>query len=448
MVLTEQSLWQKYASGIFRLVIDSQFDRHNQLVCFSNKTISVDLANSNPEISNFNICSLCNIVPKWSPVFEPCHELSSSYNTFLNYIEPDCSRNDRFINNLCAAANELTSADETFHKETAKSLLGLKTIKEIYPLMTFDQYLRKYGENYIVSKKYLNKAKLNYEGLLLKNDDAVSLNLREARRKVSPFKGGARSLLQKSLYNMRAKTGLRINSDFSLQMGLNEHLNALNEVFMPSFKLEGFGTAYAEWQQKSAKGEPGIKMIELDGSTIPLTFCDLGWCLAVSPSLLGPFISFLGFYDKPEHLIKHGYLSTGFNIKVYFTGFGIFRIRPGGWFQSELIYKFRNKLLREAPVFFGENGILSLIPHELIIGFEPSLEIQLHNSDYKEVKSMFTSAGCRAIKFGPFTLGDDALPVSKNKEDIFFNDQTSSIKSCPVKNGLPILLGVICNKYK
>ena len=449
MALNDQELWQKFVTQLTDLVTAGQFDKTKQVICFSGTTLMVDLADADAEISNYNIYDVGNVIPAWSAAYAPMSDLIGSYSTFLNWIDLGGDPNPNLDSQLNIAAGNLTEAQTNFETQVANAVTSWIKMKEAMPELTFPQYLRNYGAVYTEAKAAQDSAQVEYQKLLQQKSGVDYQSLLNAQMRVS-FEGGARNTIQKNEYNMNAKVGAEapLGSTKTLPgQTPSAPSSTLSELLLPAYNLDAaFRKAYQEWQTKSVNKQVDVGPIEVTGTSQASQFSEFGWSASMSASLFGTFFSFFGAGSASGKEIKSSWQSTNFEFKVYFTGLQTFKIGPVPWFQPSFIQNYKDKLYPDAPAFFGEGGSLSLLPYELIIGFEPKLELTLDNADYQEVKTSFQAQTSASIGIGPFRIGKASFSTYGSKDDMSYNDESHTITIGPIKSTLPMLLGVICSK--
>ncbi len=138
--------------------------------------------------------------------------------------------------------------------------------------------------------------------------------------------------------------------------------------------------------------------------------------------------------------------SSNFSISVMFTGLAAISIFPGQWYDGGIVETYKDQLLASAPQFFGEGGSMGLLPTRLILGFEPTITVQLENTDYSSFKNAFQAQATASVGIGPFSIGNASFSTYGDKGDVRFDDDTSSFVVGPVKSTLPLLLGVVSTK--
>lgn len=416
MALADKELWQKFVTQLANFVTPG-IDEQNQVICFSGTTLMIDLVNTDSKITNSTIFKVGNVIPKWSSVYVPNSGLIGSYASFLNWIDLGGDPNPNLDAQIDKAREKIEKEDKRFSEELDKAIEKWKKMAEVMPDLTWPEYRRKYGAALIAAKDALDAAAEEHRKLLREKGGKDYRTLLEAQRRVR-IEGGARDQDRKNKYNMH--------------VGENMFVAAYN--LDPAFK-----TAYREWQTKSVHNQVDVGPIEVTGTTKASDSI-------TNASSFGNFFSFFGAGSASARGIKSSWHSTNFNLKVYFTGLQTFKIGPRRWLQRSLIQNYKDKLYPNAPNFFGENGSLSLLPYQLIIGFEPKLELTLDNVDYQEVKTSFQDQASASIGMGPFRIEKALFSTPGSKDEVSYNDESLTITMGPIKSTLPLLLGVICSK--
>ena len=449
MSLSTQELWQKYVTALTNYVTGGQFDPSSQAICFAGNTLMVDLADADAEISSYNIYNIGNLMPKWSAAYAPNSDLIGSYASYLNYINLGGDPNPNLDSQINIAAGNVTAAQTNFATQLTNSLTGYGNAKTAMPNLTWAQYIQQFGATYTAARSALSAALLAYQNLLRKKMGADYDSLLDAQSRVG-FTGGARDTVSSNGYNMKGKYGTQspLGSTTTLPGATPAAPSTnLTEILLPSYNLDAsFTTAYQQWQTKSVNNQVDVGPIVVSGTSTASQFSSFGWSAGMDASLFGDFFSFFGSGSASGSNIKSAWQSTNFSLQVSYTGLQTFPITPGSWFQQSFITNYKNSLYPNAPQFFGENGSLSLMPYELIIGFEPKIQLTLDNQDYQDFKSAYQANASASIGIGPFRIGTASFSTYGSKEDAAFNDSTSTITIGPIKSTLPLLLGVICSK--
>ena len=431
MALSSTDLWNKYVTELTNYITGGQFDKDNQVICFSGNTSMIDLVNSDSEITNYNIYGIGNSIPKSSPAYAPQGSLIGAYSSFLNYINLGGDSNPNLESQLNNAARALTTANENFSTQSDKSWDDYQKKLKMFPDLKWPTYLQQYGSVYIAARDAMTSAKATYYKLLQQKSGANFKIIADAQTRVG-FDGGAQDITTDNSYNMLGKAD---SADSK-------------EIRLPGYHLDSaFTTAYQEWQSNSVSGIVNAA-IDVSGTTTAKQYSEFGWDASIGGSCFGDFFSVFGSGSASGQTIKQSWQSTNFNLKMSYTGLQSFKINPYTWFEQNLITEYKNNLLDKAPNFFGKDGALNLLPYEIIVGFEPKLELTLDNSDYSDFKDSFHSNATASLSIGPFRIGSASTSTYSEKNDVSFSDETNTITIGPIKSTLPLLLGVICSKLQ
>lgn len=448
MALSSTDLWGKYVTELTNYITGGQFDKDNQAICFSGNTLMVDLVNSDSEITNNNIYSIGNLIPKNSPAYAPQGDLIGAYSSFLNYIKLDGDSNPNLKNALYNAAGALTTANENFSAQSDKSWDDYQKKLKMFSDLKWPTYLQQYGSVYIAARENMTSAKAAYYKLLQQTSGANFKIIADAQTRVG-FDGGAQDITTDNSYNMLAKVGSKAPAGgIPVLPGQDvpDPSNTFKEIRLPGYQLDSaFTTAYEQWQSNSVNGIVNAA-IEVNGTTSAKQYSEFGWDASINGSCFGDFFSVFGSGSASGQTIKESWQNTNFSLKMSYTGLQTFKLNPYTWFEQNLITEYRNSLLDKAPNFFGKDGALNLLPYEIIVGFEPKLELTLDNSDYSDFKDSFHANATASLSIGPFRIGSASTSTYSEKNDVSFSDETSTITIGPIKSTLPLLLGVICSK--
>ena len=449
MALTGKDLWDKYVTELTNYITSGQFDKENQVICFSGNTLMVDLADADSEITNYNVYNIGNLIPKNSPAYAPQGDLIGTYSSFLNYIDLDGDINPNLDSQINIAAGNLTNASNNFLQQTQKSIADFTTMKQVMPNLDWPTYIQQYGAVYTEAENYMLSCESEYDRLLNQKYGVNAAIIQNAKSRVG-FTGGAQDIINKNSYNMLGKVGSQapLGSVTTLPgQTPAAQSSSLTEIKIPGYQLDSsFTTAYQQWQTKSANGIVDVGPIEVNGTTNASQYSEFGWNASIDGSCFGDFFSVFGSGSASGQTIKQSWQSTNFNLKMSYTGLQTFKIGPLSWFQQSFITNYKDKLLKNAPNFFGENGSLNLLPYEIIVGFEPKLELTLDNSDYNDFKNSFNASATASLSIGPFRIGSASTSTYSQKNNVTFSDETSTITVGPIKSTIPLLLGVICSK--
>jgi hypothetical protein len=111
-----------------------------------------------------------------------------------------------------------------------------------------------------------------------------------------------------------------------------------------------------------------------------------------------------------------------------------------------LVETYKDRLLPTAPRLFGEGGPMALLPTAVIIGFEPSIVISLENSDYQQFKRRCQTQLTTSVDVGPFRIGSRSRSERSKMSNIHYDDARSTVTIGPMKQTLPMLLGVVSTR--
>jgi hypothetical protein len=443
MALSSTDLWNKYVTQLTNYITGGQFDKDNQAICFSGNTLMVDLINTDPEIINGNIYSIGNVIPKCSPTYAPQSSLIGAYSSFLNHINLGGNADPNLDNLIISANIKLNTATDKFNAQFIKSLATYQGMKQAIPDLDWSKYVLQYGSAYIVARDAMNACQSEYDKYSMEKYGADYNLIMDARKKID-IDAGAMNTVSKTSYNMLSKLGSQ-----SPLPGENptDPSITFSTLYEPGYQLDSaFTIAYKEWQVKSVNDTVDAGPIEVSGTTNAEQYSEFGWDASIGGSCFGDFFSVFGSGSASGQTINQSWQSTNFNLKMSYTGLQTFKIEPYPWFDQNLITEYKDKLLPDSPNFFGKDGALSLLPYEIIVGFEPKLELTLDNSDYKEFKNSFNASTTASLSIGPFRIGKASTSTYSKKSDVSFSDETSTITVGPIKSTLPLLLGVICSK--
>ena len=82
---------------------------------------------------------------------------------------------------------------------------------------------------------------------------------------------------------------------------------------------------------------------------------------------------------------------------------------------------------------------------QVVLGFEPTITIKLAAADYSRVKSSWQTEASVSVGVGPFSFSGSG-GANSSKDQIHYDDASSSIKIGPIKSTMPVLLGVVSSK--
>jgi hypothetical protein len=128
---------------------------------------------------------------------------------------------------------------------------------------------------------------------------------------------------------------------------------------------------------------------------------------------------------------------TDFNLSFSCKNIQIFTITPGEWFNGTVVKAFRDgPWIEDGPVangsarLWGAEGVLSLIPVQVVVVFRPKISVKLSQSEYSIVQSSFSAGG--GFSIGPFGFGasygrsSQAVTFDSNSNTVTAEDPTDS----------------------
>lgn len=447
MPITTMDVWQKFYQSLSEIVAGS-LDTNSQVISFAGSTLLIDVANVDPTISNMNIFSCGNVLPAWSPTYTPQGGLLSTYATFLDNINLGGSINPNLQSQINIATAAMNASQTNFFTVQGQALTFFQQAKQINPNLDFNTFVQNQFPTYIQVKNDLLAKTSAYQSLMTQAYGAGYEVIATARNKCSSTSGAAAIDMQNP-YNMAVKTGSTApaGSGAAVLPGQTPpaQASALVSSFAPAYGLEGFTTLYQEWQAKSVANQQDAGPITVTGSSETETWDKFGWDASINASFTEFFsIGAQGSASYQTQTVNTQ--SQQFSIDVMFTGLQAVPINPGQWYDGGIVETYKTKLLPSAPQYFGTNGSMGLLPTRLIIGFEPTITLQLQNADYSSFKKNWQAQATASVNIGPFSIGNASFSTYGDKGDVTFNDQESTIVIGPVKSSLPLLLGVISTK--
>ena len=449
MTITTMDVWQKFYQSLAQLVAGpGAFDSNTQAISFAGNTLLIDVADADPAISNMNIFSCGNVLPAWSPNYTPRGGLLSTYATFLDNINLGGSINPNLQSQINEAAGAMNASQTNFFTVQGQALTNWQQAKQINPNLDFNTFIQTQFPVYIQAKNDLLAKTSAWQSLMTQAYGAGYEVIAAARNKCSATSGAA-SIDMQTPYNMPVKSGATApaGSGAAVLPGQTPTPppSALVSSFAPAYGLQGFTTLFQEWQTKSVNNVQDAGPIVVSGSSSAQDWTNYGWAASAAASFTD-FFSFSVGGSASNQTQTVNTQSSQFSIDVHFTGLQAVPINPGQWYDGGIVETFKSKLLPSAPQFFGQGGSMGLLPTSLIVGFEPTITLQLENSDYNSFKNSYQAQATASLNIGPFSIGKASFSTYGDKGNINFNDQKNSIVIGPVKSTLPLLLGVISTK--
>ncbi|MEB0046823.1 MULTISPECIES: hypothetical protein [unclassified Pseudomonas] len=441
-------LWQKWMGAVQAVALPGGLGE-TQRFSAGSTTLNIDLGNPNPSIQNYYIHGLGDVVPANSPSYSAGSGLLSAYATFLDWIDPGAVLNPNLASQVSIATTNLNTAQTGFNSVQVQAFTAYTSAKNVFPnLPAFQDWVGQSYPSYIAANNTLIGAASAYEQSMIAMYGPGYSVLQTARTKVGI--NGAQSLLGANAFNMAVTSG-SVSPPGSQPVVIGgttpPPVSAQVSSLAPSYTLQAFGTKYAEWQAASVAGKTNAgASITITSSTATYNLDKSGWSTSANASLFGDFFSFSLGGSASGQKTSIDTSSSDFSLQVDFTGFGSFMVSPGQWWDSALVALNSKKLKPNAPIFFGDDGALSAIATQVVVGFEPTVTLKMSASDYSNVKSSWDATATTSIGIGPFRLGSLKGSANGTKQNIKYDDATASVTIGPLSSTLPILLGVISQK--
>ncbi|MFL6709414.1 MAG: hypothetical protein ACJ8HI_14520 [Massilia sp.] len=451
MSITTMDVWKKYYASLTTLVAGPQFDASKQVISFAGNTLMIDIANADPLISNANIFNAGNVLPAWDACYTPQGGLLSTYSVFLDSIDLGGDINPNLQSQINQAQTAYNNAQANFtgpNGVQAQAITAWKQYQAIAPTIDLPTFVQSQFPLYLSAKSGLSGAESTLQGLLIKAYGAGFQVIATARNRCSSTAGAAAIDMQNA-FNMGIKTGsvAPAGSGAPVLPGQTPppSPSALISSYAPAFSLNGFTTIFQQWQADSAAGIQNGGPIKVSGGSGAGDWNKSGWSTSARASFT-EFFSFSASGSAHSDTQSVNTQSDKFSLEVRFTGLQSVPINPGQWYDGGIVKEFKNRLIKSAQPFFGENGALGLLPTSLIVGFEPTITVTLENSDYQSLKSQYQANATASLDIGPFSIGSASYSTYSDKTAIKYDDDSATITIGPVKSAMPLLLGVISTK--
>jgi hypothetical protein len=450
--VSTEDMWKKWMGALQAIVFPGGLADGQQFSAAS-ITLNIDLANADPDITNYNIYHLGDVVPAGSPAYAPSSGLLSSYATFLDWIDLGGSINPNLASQINLAAAALTAAQTNFNQVQAAAYAQYLLFKQISgdSTVSFNAWAAQQYPTYQQALVALQGADSQYNSLMIEAYGPGFSVVQAARAKVGPLTG-AQSITSQNAYNMKVKVG-SIAPPGSGPVVLPgstppDPKSNLVSTYAPSYTLEAFTTKYAEWQAASvARKNNAGGSITITQASKTYNYDQFGWSASVNGSWLGDFLEVFGAGSSSGQRTSINTTSQNFSIQIDFVGLASFPISPGLWWDNcSLVSTYHNLLKKDAPVFFGDHGSLARVACEAVIGFEPTVKLTMDANDYNNVKSSWQAQANLSIGIGPFRIGSAEVSTYGSKQDMRWDDASATVTIGPVQSTLPILLGVVSQR--
>ncbi len=449
MAFSSEQVWAKFFEDLVQTAVPN-FDSDTQAVSIAGTTLSADLANADPEISNANIYNIGNLLPAQGPTYAPAGDLITSYALFLQNIDLGGDTNPALQTEINSAAAEVSANQNNFDKVQKEAVAAYTDYKTINP--DFDQGFSEYANanypTFNAAKNSLTAAVTRYNGLLTKAYGPGYATIQNAESAVS-FISGARSISGKNVYNMNVKVGTVAPSGSTQVLPGQDPaapLSTLTKTFRPAFSLGGnLPGVLKSWQQASVE-ETFPVSFSLSGDFSNGNYRDFGWSEQAKASYRSWF-SVKVSQEASYESVKVDLNASSFDCTISFNGLQTFPINAdSNWFQSGIIQNYKDKLDKNSPKFFGDGGSLYVVPSSVILAYGLKITIKVDNASYNSLKTAFQQHASVSVGVGPFSFsGSESSHL--NTSSFTYDADSNSISIEPKNTNIPFLLGVINNKY-
>jgi len=159
------------------------------------------------------------------------------------------------------------------------------------------------------------------------------------------------------------------------------------------------------WKQDAASGAGNALTLTVShtSSTKVETNLNVGGSLGFNVGFFG--VHTQGGYTR--HTLNT--TSTDFKMDFKTSAFGGILVAPGPWYKGTVASVFEDGPYKPGfskASWFGPSGDLNLITTTLYIAYQPTITLNLTQSDYDEVKTGWNAGG--GISIGPFSFGGSA----------------------------------------
>ncbi|WP_347921754.1 hypothetical protein [Pontimicrobium sp. SW4] len=450
MAFSSEQVWAKFYEKLVQTAVPN-FDKTKQVVSVSGTTLSADIVNADPDISNANIYNIGNLLPAASASYAPGGDLITSYALFLQNIDLGGNTDPALVAKINVASANVNSNQSNFTKVQSEAYTQYSTYKTtINPGYTgdFDTWANANYPVYASAKSSLNGAIADYDGLMVEAHGAGYSIIEAAEAAVSSITG-AKSLTSKNSYNMPVKVGSVAPAGGTPVLPGQDPaapVSSLTSTFRPAFSVGGgLNKVLSAWQTESVNKNFPVSF-SLSGNFADGNYRDFGWSEAVSASYRSWF-SVKVNQQASYQSVNQDWKQSSFDCKISFNGVQSFPINPSAnWFSSGIIQNFKDKLLKSSPQFFGDGGSLNIIPSSIILGYGLKITITVDNASYTSLKTAFQQSASVSVGIGPFSFsGSESSHL--NTSSFTYNDDSNTIEINPGPTNVPFLLGVVSNKY-
>jgi hypothetical protein len=413
MPTPDQNLWRAYAEWLARQATDGRGCSDREHFAVSSLLLTAALGNVDARQDNWTIFGLGNVVPAQQGTYSPASAFWSAYWVFLAYaiaglqqqaLSDAAGQDTAPIADLGRFSADYQAALSRWHDS---GLTGGPGGQPVGQRITPD-----------LSSVLAPPVPTGGAGLDPVHNDVVAA--------LQGLGAGEASELASALEACR-EAGLQEPSENAMPClpgGVAE------PVFTPAYSIEGYLKALAAWRTPTDPAAPPSTVVVLDGATDPAK-------TAEPPATpLGPDLAHLPFLNAHQAgavTVANAGLSR---VKLGFRGLGSFAITPGPWYQEALLARYAKETTPGAPTFFGEAGILALLPRAVLLGFGPSVELITDDAEACRV----LADSVRSV--GPLRVSDASGPAHV----CLAETADTRLVYAAEEDTLPVLLGVLCER--
>jgi hypothetical protein len=442
------AMWSQMLDEVLRVCGVGGLGNH-EVACMAGTTLAFDLGSKDPGIQNYAKYAIGNTVPAWDPEYSKHNQVAQAYQLFINSIDPaKCGAqvNPNLADLINRAMIEYNAASDNFHTVSRKAVAEyIEFTKAMHDdKMTYADYIRQYNPTVNRAQEAMLGAQHRWQSLMRQAHGFGYEAIAQA----------SNTMIAALNDNMPSNMNMKVTSGSVAAEGSSPVLpgatppareSDLAHFYRPRYDLPGFADIYREWQDKSARNEPG-HMFEAKANASAVSWQRFGWSGEAQATFGGSFVNVEvgATAEGKSHTVRID--STDAKLTLSFTALGQFDIAREPWFNLSLIQDFAEATADAAGQFFGKNGSFSLLPTRAILGFEPGIELHLSEKSYSHAKSQWEARGEAALNIGPFRFGGPGFAMTDKRENVKWTDEARSITVPTVKSRLPLLLGVICTK--
>jgi len=425
---------------------------------------SINLNATDAGVTNYGIYSLGDIVPANSPNYSPAPSgLAASYMQFLGWIDLGGDSNPNLQSQLNIALNGdggatpgliaiQTGYNNTYNSAVAAYLAQKTAATSVgASIAPFSTWVLTNYPSLATAKSQLDGAQSKVDQL---SNQLYGPGYQQVQlaRQITGINGGAQDPIQQNNYNMQITSATYIPpGSTAVVIGnaapVNTGSTATNvSSYVPLYVLDtAYAATYAEWQTASVNNTTGTTF-HFDSHSDDYDYKASGWNASAKASWNSFFWSASASSESSASAMSLDTSSSAFSVDVSFVGVKAFAINPGPWFQNgSLVTTYGEKLKAGAPDFFGDDGAMARRASQVVLGFQPTIKISMAAADYQRVKSAWQTEATLTVGVGPFSFGGSG-GANAAKDQIHYDDASSSITIGPIKSVMPVLLGVVSSK--